>query len=238
MKPASTVKNMIPSAEKCSEIVQRCIVRNPGWSYPNFNIENLHFGGHWIQSANRSMERIEFWQYFQRGMFIHYFSMAEDYCVEEEYLIKACGEQHRSLDGRYLCISNLLFTLTTIYEFGARLASMMLLGPVAEVHIALVKVKYRKPFMIDNGQSLCFSGHCEEDEIQLVRELFDFDLAARASEIALEDTLGILKKFQVDFPENILKEKQKKFWMNPYALKNNKSSRSINANSGMNTHPN
>ena len=216
IRPAYLDKERPATLEQCVETIEVCAVRKRGWDYPHIDYDNIRFMDHRIQGGGDSMGHVEFWQYFQSGMFVHYFAMREDYMLDEKKLVENFATGLRSQEGRYLCINNLLFTLTKVYEFAARLASRGLLKPSAEVHVTLVGTRGRTPFLWEGGQFYGFDCFCTDDKIRRENVLFDFDLAARAGEIALTETFGFLDAFRFDPPEKLLAEKQRRFWRDSF----------------------
>lgn len=112
IRPAGFNPRWIPTLGECKKLVQSAQVVLRGWDYPW--TDSIEVGDDWIEgSCNWDGGRYEYWRFYRSGQFVHHFT-----CNEEFHALSWTPSPMK-----YLLVFNSLYTMSEIFEFGARLAS-------------------------------------------------------------------------------------------------------------------
>lgn len=217
IRPTIFNKDNIPSLDDCKKIIESCIISLRGWNYPHIHREGIKISGNDnIESYcdSESLGYFEYWRFYQSGQFIHYFSMREDYRIDEKEL-QRIKHQSETKSTKLLSILSTLYSVTEIFEFTQRLVAKDILGDAVEISIELGNVEGRELFFWDsfsrwlNMNYICtFRG----ENILVTRIVPKEELVSNSAKIALVACMEIFKKFNwINVPEQVFAEDQKKF---------------------------
>jgi|ERR1041385_1218816 hypothetical protein len=193
------------------QIARDTVVQLRGWDYPHFPRDGVTRGNDFIEALTDSgwIQHIELWRLYQSGQFVHLFAMREDWL--EGVPVPGPGVvEPRTL----LSDMSTLYSITELFLFAARLAQRMALGPEVIVEYSLVDLANRRIETFDPRRDSFFLtpratslGHSYERTVTEETE----SLVARASHIALEQTLDLFERFGWDVSKESLNEEQRKF---------------------------
>jgi hypothetical protein len=202
IRPSRFEPRRIPSLSECWDIVESSKVRLRGWDYPHIEHGERVNGDDWISSGSDWARHLEYWRLYQSGQFIHHFAMWEDYE----------RPNRQPAPERYLEPLGVLYRLTEIFEFSARLGERDVLRPSAEFSIRLVDVNGRCLMFWDISRILRGDYVSALDQISFCESVRQDKLLSRAPEIALDASIAIYERFNwTNPPRDVFAEEQKKF---------------------------
>lgn len=214
IRPDSFISNRIDSFSNAEEIVRSSTVRFRGWPYPYFpeNGEQVSRHGDYIQAFSDYARYLELWRLYLSGQFVHYFSMREDR-VERGELVRMGRGVPSDPNVPVLSIESTLFSITEIYEFGARLAERRVLGDLAHVEVSLHRTSGRALVVTDIRRvGLAYPRTADAEEVRLTRVVSGAELLSRPDELALEETVKCFEHFDWDDPPvGVLRKDQENF---------------------------
>ena len=150
IRPNTYQEELIPSLSRCFEIVEQTKVRLRGWDYPHLSTRDNQRcqGVNWVGSWSNFQGHNEYWRFYQSGQFIHLFSIRES--TENSFrshLEKTSRAHHyfrepdwSSVKG-FVSVLNFFYTVTEIFEFGARLCQKELYRGDVQIRIDLKGIK-------------------------------------------------------------------------------------------------
>jgi TIR domain len=162
------------------------------FAYPGIPSQGLEIGDEWIAGEVHHHEphrltRMERWALFRSGQFVHNRSLEE---------IPQLGERVHVLE--------ILDTATAVFEFAARMAKQGVLSAEASITLELQRVDGRELTWPQNvfGDRAPVPPNCwcQEDGVNVVRQISDNDLVVRRRDLGLEAALEILTKFSWSEP--------------------------------------
>lgn len=202
IRPAEFNAKRIPSLGRCKELVEASRVLLRGWDYPHLN--DIQAGQDWIESGYAEQgSHSEYWRFYRSGQFVHHFAAVEEF----DNLTRTRAPE------RYMLVPNVLYTVTEIFEFAARLARHGVLRPAAEVSIELRGMRNRELTFQDLGRSIGFGPFTAQvAEISYETQASQAQLLGTAAELALDAAIAIFEQFRwFDPPRHMLAEDQRKF---------------------------
>ncbi len=151
LRPGEYRAELIPTLDKCFEIIEKTRVMLRGGDYPHLSNQDTKRlrGNNWIASwANFMMQR-EYWRFYQSGQFLHIFSLPEAIDPEWKQKIKSVMKCYLSLDGDinidnvpgFISIENFIYKVTEIFEFAARLCQAQVYEGALNIDIRLIDIK-------------------------------------------------------------------------------------------------
>jgi len=133
--------------------VERSKIVFRGWDYPHIDHregivrsgpDNVASFCNWPDGGH-----YEFWKFYLNGQFVHYFSMIEDYRMDEKEKERARNSfpfsRNSNID-KFLSIINALYSITEIHFFASNLAKNANFGEQTEIVIELGGVEGRALF--------------------------------------------------------------------------------------------
>lgn len=216
IRPTIFKRDRISTIEDCKKIIESCVVSLRGWNYPHINKEGMKVSGNDSIESHcdwQSGGYFEYWRFYQSGQFVHYFSMREDYRIDEKKL-KEIKRNNNTESTSFLSILSTLYSVTEIFEFSQRLASKDVLGESAEVVIELNDVEGRELFFWNPMRSLITNYICtfREENILVKRAASKEQLISSSDKIALDACMEIFRKFNwLQVSEKVFQEDQKNF---------------------------
>jgi len=217
IRPQVFKEKYISSIDECKKVVQDSIISLRGWNYPHIDKSRIKISGNdSVESFCDSdfMGIYEYWRYYQSGQFVHYFTMREDYRMDEAKLQQVQDFSSTS-STKFLSILSSLYSVTEIYQFALRLTLKDALGDSIEVIIELHDIEGRELFFWE-----CFSRFLDQsyickfrDEPLVIERLIKKEeLISNADNIALDACVEMFRKFNWENPsKTVLEEDQKKF---------------------------
>jgi hypothetical protein len=150
-QPDRYVEERIPSVGRCVELVQQNKVSLRGWDFPHLSHleEERAFVANYFASWIDFMGSIEYWRLYQSGQFLHLNAIEEtvrsDWRSALEKAAQANLRERSRIDWAnvpgYLSMINVLYQITEIFEFAARLSERGVYDNQIEVSIRLRHVR-------------------------------------------------------------------------------------------------
>lgn len=179
LHPTEFHKQRISSLEESLAIVERSKVSLRGSDYPFADPEKVVFGEDWISLAEDSEFEMEFWRFYQSGQFIHHLALPR----VEQYGKPAIE------------LRDLLYQLTEVFEFAARLAIRGVFGGEAAVHIQLNNIQ-GYALLVKGGHPVpSMRYRSTSASLEWKHSLPTLTLMGNASELALDVAQQFLEAF-------------------------------------------
>lgn len=205
IRPNNFNEKLIGSLSKCREIIQEVHVHIKGYYYPFYSYNNLPTNClDYIELKDDMSFFLEYWRYYQSGMFIQYYGMIEDW-QDQATLVRW------QVPDNSLSVVSTVNLCTVIYEFASRLASKELLGQECTISIGLYGTKDR--ILVTEPRRHLFGTYkCNIENLPREQSYDTKDLITRASELSLEHTEWIFHRFNWEIVSTgILKQDQDNF---------------------------
>ena len=153
LRPETYYPELIPSLEKCYQLIEQTKLSLRGWDYPHVSGRNNERGrgSNWVSSWSEFRGRNEYWRLYQSGQFLHLFSIEEATHPNWRNELQAISKSHLgwgylkdydwSAVPGFISIRNFLYTVTEIFEFAARLCEKEIYKETVTISIELKKIK-------------------------------------------------------------------------------------------------
>lgn len=192
-------KKKISSLGECKEIIEKNRVALRGWDYPHFpqrtgNDTGLepaesHYVG-WIDWNNHK----EFWHMYQSGQFLHYIALREDW-LEEDTWNPNLAEKIKTGSSLGI-IGSVVFQMTEIFEFLARLGSAEIYDEGVTISISLNNTQNRELWVEDKMRAPLFSQYkTGADNIGYSNEYSKEQIITSSKDLAIEAIIYIFDHF-------------------------------------------
>ena len=204
IRPVEFKENRMANKDQCEEIINKSKLSLRGWDYPHIDHRERIFrmGTDSVASLCDWKEReyYEYWQFYQNGQFVHYFSMREDSELDEKEKERArqdlrFSDNPKAQINRFLSIINALYSITEIYLFAVNLAKNTDYGNEIEIIIELGNVKERMLFFWGEYRMLSGAYICKYEPIVLRSTMKTNELISNATDFALDMAIGLYKEF-------------------------------------------
>jgi|YelNatPaOPRAMG01_1025707.scaffolds.fasta_scaffold80303_2 hypothetical protein len=211
IRPNQFKENRINDISTCLKIMESNAVKFRGWDYPHIDHNPPpYIGIDYVESTVDWGMYKEFWRFYQSGQFVHYFGCHEDW-FEEQVTIFGRSEYSKIKPFTILEVIMTLYTMTEVYEFASRLAKQNIFNGTLSISTNLHGMNNRALTFFEIGRSLVRGYICRIDEIPRKQEISVETLLDKKREIALDETIEILKRFNwMSASKEILKEDQRK----------------------------
>ena len=150
-RPDEYKRELIPSLKNCFEIIEKNKLSLRGWDYPHLsNFSNERgVGNNWVASWSHFMGHLEYWRFYQSGQFLHLFSVREATTPEWRQKLQAQIKAHLSFMKEinwdnvpgFISILNLIYTVTEVFEFAARLCQAQVYNGILNIDIRIKDIK-------------------------------------------------------------------------------------------------
>jgi len=220
IRPTELKEKRISSKDDCERIINESRIEFRGWDYPHINhIEGIVRGGPYsVASFTNWPEggRFEYWKFYQNGQFVHYFTMLEDYRMDEGQKERVRNSFSFSiLDKKidiFLSVLNTLYSITEIYFFAAGLAKLAKFSEETQIIIELGNTKGRTLFFWgDTFRVLPYAYTCEYVPIIEEQVIPTKELISDPANLALDFTMDIFREFNWKNPNrDVFLQDQKK----------------------------
>jgi len=208
IRPIEFKKNRIATLSEAKELIAKCVVKLSGWIYPYFQEGEIVNKEDYIQASLDWIKHLEYWRFYQSAQFIHYFSLWEDY--HPDIRSRVTGPISNESVG-FVGILSTLDRLTEIYEFVMRLIQNNLFDSGVYISIGLNNIKNYQLFFWDQGRLLYKPYRASINKIEMGDSINPEELLSKGHEMAIDDALYLLERFQWNPPRGLLAEQQKKF---------------------------
>lgn len=208
IRPTQFNKQLIPSLADCRRLLDESKVSLRGWDYPHIDREGFTNGIDWIESSTDWRDILEFWRFYQSGQFANLFNCEEDWTDLSQSQFMRLSQT--PLPGGVIDIIEVIYRVTEIYEFAARLAAKNLFGNDLIISVELHGMKNRTLINTDPLRGKLPRDYtCRIDNLPYSRTVSVELLLAESSDLALENILGFFERFNWhDVPVNIIKNVQ------------------------------
>ncbi len=220
-RPTEYKEDLIPSLNKCFEIIERTKVSLRGWDYPHLgNREtNRERGNNWISSWSDFLGNYEYWRFYQSGQFLHLFSVREATEPEFKEKLKSVMKSHRILTDEkinfdevpgFFSIVNFIYTITEIFEFAARLCQTQIYVGTLNIQIDIKKIK---GFALTAPWERVWHSYCaaSQDNLSKSQIIDTKQLIAASKDYSLSTIVWFFERFGwMAPPEDVIKQDQEK----------------------------
>lgn len=207
IRPENYEADLIPSITGCSQYIERTRVRLGGWFYPCriFRPSLSGRGSNWIAGwIDDSMTRPEYWRIYQSGQFAHLLNFGNQ-SGDELKKIKYYLQQFSSYDVQkdvpgYVAIPDIIFNMTGMYEFAARLCQSNVYRGMVTFQVKLMGIK---DFALAQPESLFgFNGFHQTTEnlLEHSTSVSSADLVAHSQGCAIKSVVWFTERFGWDDP--------------------------------------
>jgi hypothetical protein len=202
------------------DLIKETSIKLRGRRYPFLTEETQEqiLEQNYTASGSDWQRHAEYWRLYYSGQFIHLFQVREksdarwDEKLREEaedYILPFTGKSDIKIPG-FISILNLLYNLTEVFEFAARLCGRSLYQEELEIAVALSKIK-GFALIAQYPKSWCGYYPATADQIAKSWTVSPEYLMAKSAELALEGALYFLGRFGWHNPSiEILREDQQK----------------------------
>lgn len=213
IRPTTFDRERIPSLALCWQLVNKAKLSLRGWDYPHIDYsENQENQANWVGSWANFMGHIEYWRLYQSGQFLHLFVAPEvaESSWQEKLRSRArvlIGPQRHDQVRGFLSIVNVVWRISEIFEFAARLTESQLYGDDVSIRISLLNMQGYGLSETDRTFHELYINDSED----LGREwtVSVVKLLASPAEHALVATTWLLERFSwLDPPQTTLREIQ------------------------------
>jgi hypothetical protein len=222
VRPADYICDRVGTLAECLDVLRHAQVRLGGWEYPYLSPDpqEQSWGNSWIEGWAEFGGQSEYWRFYQSGQFLHLLGVEEATNARwrthladltRRRVFVAPGVDFSAVPG-FISITRLLYTVTGVFEFAARLAERGVLGDSCTVAINLRGVK---GFLLTVGDAdRFFRRYREAGQDDLGREwkCEKQALLAESAELALAASRWFYERFGWMEPGmDILKRDQENF---------------------------
>lgn len=211
IRPLDFTENRINSLSKCKKLVQDSVVLLRGWDYPHIDANGIISGNDWVESSSDWDLYLEYWRFYKSAQFVHFFSCREDLQNQDD-LRRHVYYSNTNAES-FLSIISTLYSVTEIFEFSSRLAQNHVFDKGLNISIDLHNMMNRQLFFYDISRALFNQYICRIDNFRVGGDYSFEEITIRSAELALEETIQIFERFNMDSPpQELLKEEQRKFF--------------------------
>lgn len=149
IRPLEFTPERIPTLNECVETVRKCKLSLRGWDYPNLDAAETGQGSNWIAAWCAYVEHLEYWRFYQSAQFIHLFCIRE--AVDSRWrpellkVTQAHLSYRKDIDWEnvpgFISVVNLIYTVTEIFEFAARLCQSGAMSGAVSIEIQMIDIQ-------------------------------------------------------------------------------------------------
>jgi hypothetical protein len=208
IRPTTFNRERIPRLSTCWDMVRSSQVKLRGYR-PNINDNHpTPNRGEWIESGADLGRFIEYWRLYKSGQF----ALHDTYLEDRMELPWSSSEYERGRPSRYLTIESVVYQLTELFEFAARLWSHdALRGEDLTVSVILTDTEGRDLVYWEGFRFLFGRYVCSEPDVRFERTIEYSSFVADPAGLALDVAIDIFERFNWLNPSTeILTELQKR----------------------------
>lgn len=210
IRPENYERELVPSLTNCSQLVERSRVKLSGWSYPCliFDSSLSARGSNWVSNwIDCGLGRAEYWRIYQSGQFVHYLSFwsqsSEDLQkINYSFRQKSNYSMQKDIPG-YVAIPDIIFNMTGMYEFAARLCEAGIYRGTVAFQVRLVGIR---SFVLSQPKSwMGFSGFHQvtENSLEHLISVSSVDLVATPRDHAINSVVWFAERFGWNNPPKV-----------------------------------
>jgi hypothetical protein len=204
IRPFPRAEERVPCEDLEDLIVTRA-VRLRGWPLPYVpSNEPILRGSNWIGADHSWDMHKESWRFFQSGQFAQLLAFRQDWRDESEWH-PASAEWHV---GDKIQVAEILFHLTELYEFAARLALTDAGGDEVVVDTVLHGLRERRLVVDDPGRAELRHRTATVDEIAVKLELSREELIGNTRSLAVRKAREVYLRFGWNADEKLIADYQ------------------------------
>lgn len=221
MRPLPYEPERIPSLSAGFDLVQATKLSLRGWDYPHLSHRpnQRGTGNRWIAAWSDFMNHIEYWRLYQSAQFLHLSVVREAVQPEWRAQLRNAAESHGSyrtdvdwdnVPG-YFSLLNVLYTVTELFEFAARLAQR---GVYQSELSMTIELKNVKGFVLTPELDRAWTDVCVASEANIGRtwQLESRDLLSASSDVAIQASAWFFERLGWLNPAtDVLRRDQEKF---------------------------
>lgn len=216
LRPRTYHRERIASLREAQRIVEENQIRHRGWYFPHTDSRDLHRGVEYVESNSEFREIKEHWRYYEDGRFIFCAGLGEDWFADDRSLAPNDWLK-RIQPGAVLDILSVLYQVSEIYEFAARLAERGVFGSDIVVRINLVNMEGRQlVFLPGTGRRLSLSYTYHAKELPRESVVSMGDMVSHWTTLAYKHFAWITDKFGFDASDSVFVSDQGRFLQERY----------------------
>ncbi len=201
IRPLKFEKERIMDLPECLKIVEESRIQLRGWDYPHVGHHPAPYCGiDYVESFVDWDEHKEFWRMYQSGQFVHLFALHEDWLGEQRPLFGGVSKYASIKPMSILEITMTLWSMTEIYQFAMELSKKGLFDGTAAISLKLHGLLNRRLSSFDIGWGYLDGCVCHIDILPREKEIPIKILIEQSAEIAVNETLEVLKRFNWQSP--------------------------------------
>lgn len=212
IEPARYDSERIASLTELQRLIADCSVRLRGWDYPHLserdgeNGRGQNYIDSWVMWRNYH----EYWRMFQSVQFVHLFKFHES---EPSYAEKIRTNLHGIVEGvgdisGFLDITSSIWTMTEIFEFGARLAQTSALLDGLSIDVQLREVANRVLGFSEWERDVHRLYRARENQLTYRRAYSQEEIVSRARSLAVDASAFLFERFGANFERAVLEDIQ------------------------------
>jgi hypothetical protein len=220
-RPALYDSARLGTIAECVELIRSTKLSLRGWDYPHLSNkpDQITIGNTWAASWVQFMNHIEYWRMYQSGQFLHLFAVREAAEPEWTNQLRRAAASHAyghdttdwdAVPG-YLSLLNVLYTVTEIFEFAARIAQRGVYQESVSISIELTRIG---GFVLTPETERTWSGvrRASQSKIGRTWNVDATELVASSAELARDASGWLFERFGWLHPAmEILRKDQQKF---------------------------
>lgn len=208
----------ISSIARALEIVTQNRVALRGWDFPHISSQNKGYGPNWVASWSDFVGHLEYWRFYQSAQFLYLGSIGEVTEPDWNAKIRETMKNHLKWNNDinvnevpgFISIVNLVYTVTEVFEFAARLSQSGIYEDALKIHISLIDIK---GFLLAADANRLWHSAYAATERELHREvtLTPAALVSTSANEALSAIVWFFERFGwLQPPIEVLREDQQK----------------------------
>ena len=193
IRPERYVENRVELIHRLFPLVEGAAVEIRGWDFPHIDrTQAPHIDVDWVGQESEWQHHLEAWRLYMSGQFIDVAGFPSDW-RDQSAVWPADGGWEA---GKELGVGEVVYKLTEIVEFGARLA----LSEVGDAQMymgIIVGGLSGRQLIIDDPRKVPFMHPyvCEIEELPLERSIEREDLVGRPREVSVEFARELFARF-------------------------------------------
>lgn len=202
-RPATYEGNRLPTLADCFEVVQRCNVYLRGWDFPHIppGDSKRAVGAQWVAAWSDFDGHFEYWRFYQSTQFLYLGSVREvtdprwSAEVRDLMIWHSHGDADISSVPGFVHVTNLIYNITEMFEFAARLAQAGVYTEPLTINVSLVGIR---GFMLvaENSRSWRANFLATENELAYEITLSPYELISSAAESAVTCIVWMFERFR------------------------------------------
>lgn len=198
-RPELYEADKIPSLTECFKLIEQSRFRVGGWSYPAqvFSENQRLYGSNWIGGWSNLTE-YDYWQFYQSTQFLSMTALQSEQDEEIEKRLNTLSNHpstKMTVDG-VISLSNLIYRMTLMFEFAARLCTKDVYQGALTIHIKLGNIQN---FVVaETGFHAFFFNHLYQTSSSALENRWTLpidELVANSREHAIQAVVWFVQRF-------------------------------------------